>query len=182
VQLPALQPQVAREIAALPKLAHAAAQPHLSDSSSEMLDLAFKAAAEEPKKNSYGEFKADSAGQTVKLSWNRNEGAVLDESVTSLAAVQTSMGREGRSENIFRAVKDFQKVVRIEAGKTYIIKNGQLKDKWIYLLIDPEGKTTGYPAKAAGSEPESSVFYAKAITAPQAQKLIADNKGVTLFE
>jgi hypothetical protein len=140
-----------------------------------------KAPAEEPKKNGFGEFSAVAAGQTVKLSWNKNEGAVLDESVNSLAAVQANMGREGRSENIFKGVKDFQAVVRIEAGKTYIVKNARLKDKWIYLLIDPEGKTTGYPAKAAGSEPESSVFYAKAITSPQAQKLIADKKGVTLY-
>ncbi len=45
VQIANLQAQVRREIAALPKLAHAAAQPHLADTTSEMLDLAFKAAA-----------------------------------------------------------------------------------------------------------------------------------------
>ncbi|PSH03568.1 MAG: ATP-dependent chaperone ClpB [Acidobacteria bacterium] len=45
-QVPALQSQVGREIAALPKLAKAAAQPHLSDATSELLDLAFKAAAD----------------------------------------------------------------------------------------------------------------------------------------
>ena len=46
VQIGALQPQVVREIAGLPKLANAAAQPHLSDATSELLDLAFKAAAD----------------------------------------------------------------------------------------------------------------------------------------
>ncbi len=45
VQAQALQAQVTREIAALPKLANAAAQPALSDGISELLDLAFKAAA-----------------------------------------------------------------------------------------------------------------------------------------
>ncbi len=45
VQAPAVQAQVGREIAALPKLANAAAQPALSDGMSELLDLAFKAAA-----------------------------------------------------------------------------------------------------------------------------------------
>ena len=44
LQAQALQAQVQREIAALPKLANAAAQPHLSDATSELLDLAFKAA------------------------------------------------------------------------------------------------------------------------------------------
>src|SRR6266702_3438300 len=45
VQIANLQGQVRRDVAGLPKLAHAAAQPHLSDATSEMLDLAFKAAA-----------------------------------------------------------------------------------------------------------------------------------------
>ncbi len=45
VQAQALQAGVAREIAALPKLANAAAQPALSDAMSELLDLAFKSAA-----------------------------------------------------------------------------------------------------------------------------------------
>src|SRR6266702_4092357 len=45
VQIANLQGQVRRDVAGLPKLAHAAAQPHLSDATSEMLVLAFKAAA-----------------------------------------------------------------------------------------------------------------------------------------
>ncbi len=45
VQAQAVQAQAEREIAALPKLANAAAQPALSDGMSELLDLAFKAAA-----------------------------------------------------------------------------------------------------------------------------------------
>jgi len=45
VQATAVQAQATREIAALPKLANAAAQPHLSDATSEMLDLSFKSAA-----------------------------------------------------------------------------------------------------------------------------------------
>jgi ATP-dependent Clp protease ATP-binding subunit ClpB len=44
VQAQAVQAQAEREIAALPKLANAAAQPALSDGMSELLDLAFKAA------------------------------------------------------------------------------------------------------------------------------------------
>jgi ATP-dependent Clp protease ATP-binding subunit ClpB len=45
VQAAAVQAQASKEIAGLPKLASAAAQPHLSDATSELLDLAFKAAA-----------------------------------------------------------------------------------------------------------------------------------------
>ncbi len=45
VQAQVVQAQAAREIAGLPKLANAAAQPALSDAMSQLLDLAFKAAA-----------------------------------------------------------------------------------------------------------------------------------------
>src|SRR6266540_5480872 len=45
VQATGLQAQVQREIVALPKLANQSAQPHLADSTSELLDLAFKAAS-----------------------------------------------------------------------------------------------------------------------------------------
>jgi ATP-dependent Clp protease ATP-binding subunit ClpB len=45
VQAASVQAQVQREIASLPKLANPSAQPHLSDATSELLDLAFKAAA-----------------------------------------------------------------------------------------------------------------------------------------
>jgi ATP-dependent Clp protease ATP-binding subunit ClpB len=44
-QATALQPQLQREISGLPKLSNASAQPHLADATSELLDLAFKAAA-----------------------------------------------------------------------------------------------------------------------------------------
>ena len=142
---------------------------------------AAKTAAEEPEKNDFGEFSAAAGDRTIKLSWNRDEGAVLDECVNALVDVQMKAGGEGRSENIFREVKDFQKVVRIETGKTYLIRSGSLKDKWIYLSIDPEGKTSGFTAKAAGSEPDSSIFYAKTMPLPQAQKLIEQYKAVTLF-
>jgi hypothetical protein len=125
---------------------------------------------------------AVSGNQTIKLRWDKNEGAVLDECVNSLASVQTKAGAEGRSENIFRGVKDFQKVVRIEPGRTYLIKTGQLKDKWICLSIDPQGKIEGYPAKAAGTEPDSSIFCAKTVAPQQAEKLISKSKGVVLFE
>ncbi len=45
VQAQVVQAQAAREIVALPKLANAAAQPGLSDAMSQLLDLAFKSAA-----------------------------------------------------------------------------------------------------------------------------------------
>jgi len=45
VQATAVQAQTTREIAGLPKLATPASQPHLSDATTEMLDLAFKSAA-----------------------------------------------------------------------------------------------------------------------------------------
>jgi len=45
VQPAAVQAEAVRQIAGLPKLAKAAAQPHLSDATSELLDLAFKAAS-----------------------------------------------------------------------------------------------------------------------------------------
>lgn len=67
-------------------------------------------------------------------------------------------------------------------GKTYLIKTGLLKDTWIYLSINSEGTTDGFTAKAAGTEPDSSIFYAKTMPAPQAENYIEKNKGVTLFE
>ena len=45
-QAAALHAQVQREIGGLPKLAKAAAQPSLADATTELLDLAFKAAAD----------------------------------------------------------------------------------------------------------------------------------------
>jgi hypothetical protein len=142
-----------------------------------------KAPVPEPVTNNYGEFSAAAQERSLKLDWNRNEGAVLEECVNTLVAVQARAGREGRNESIFKTSKDFQKVVRLELGKTYLIRHVSLKEKWIYVSVDPDdGKTEGFPVKAAGTEPETSVFYAKAIPAYQAEKLIEQSKGVTIVE
>jgi len=134
------------------------------------------------KKNSFGEFTAFAQDRSLTLRWNRDEGAVLEECVNTLVSVQSKAGSEGRSEAIFKGSKDFQKVVRVQLGKTYLIRSSALKDKWIYVSVDPDGKPEDYPARASGTEPDSSVFYAKTMPAPQAEKLIEQNKAVTLFE
>ena len=136
----------------------------------------------EPEKNSFGEFSAFEQDRSLKLQWSKSEGAVLDECVNSLVSVQAMAGRAGRSEGIFKEVKDFQKVVRIELGRSYLIKPLSLQDKWIHILVDPQGKADGYQSKASGTEPDSSLFYAKTISAQQAEKMIEQSKGVYLFE
>jgi len=63
----------------------------------------------------------------------------------------------------------------------YVVKNKTLKDKWIYVSVNPSGKVTGYPAKASGTDPDSDIFYAKAMPAIQTDKLIAEKKGVVIL-
>lgn len=134
-----------------------------------------------PKKSNFGELAAKREGQVLKLEWNRGEGAALDESVSELAALQSADKEGARKESIFKKLSGAETVVRIEQGKTYLVKNRAVKDKWMYVSVNPAGKLAEYPAKASGTDPDSDIFCAKTVAPLQAEKLIAEKKGVTIL-
>ncbi len=126
----------------------------------------------------YGALTAKTGNRTVKLEWHKGEAVVLDDCVNALVAGETQV----KGEAIFKTMKDLQKVVRIELGKTYLIKTKQLADKWIYLSVNPSGAPAGFPAKAAGTEPDSDIFFAKTIAPQLAETLSADKSAVTILQ
>ena len=103
---------------------------------------------------------------------------MLDDCVNALVAGETQV----KGEAIFKTMKDLQKVVRIELGKTYLIKTKQLADKWIYLSVNPSGAPAGFPAKSPGTEPDSDIFFAKTIAPQLAETLSADKSAVTILQ
>lgn len=130
--------------------------------------------------DNFGHFSAKTEKQTVILEWNRKEGAVLDECVNSLVNFQETDKKSRKNETIFKGLKDAEKLVRLEPGKAYLIRIKTLKDKWIYLAINPQKKLHEFTAKAAGTEPDSDIFYAKTITASLAEKLSAGKEAFNL--
>lgn len=133
------------------------------------------------KKNNYGELTAKTEGQTVKLAWQKGEGAVLEECVNTLVDMDNRTRQQGKNEGVFSGLADAESVVRLEHSKLYLIKSKTLKDKWIYVAVNPEGKKAEFKAKAAGTEPDSDMFYAKAVSAEQASKLILEKKGTPIW-
>jgi hypothetical protein len=133
---------------------------------------AAKSMVKAPVKQGFGSFSAVTEGRTVNLRWSKGEGAVLDELVNNLAAPQSP-----KDESVFKGMGEAESVTRLERWKSYLIKSRTLKDKWIYLSINPAGKLSGYAAKAAGTEPDSDIFCAKIISAAQAGEL-SSGKGV----
>jgi hypothetical protein len=131
--------------------------------------------------NTYGDFSAKKEDRKIKLAWHKNEGAVLDECVNQLVKAQSGQSQAQKTEDIFRQVKNSEKIVRVELGKLYLIKTKELKDKWIYISVNPEGKLERFNAKAAGTEPYSDIFCAKTISRLEAEKLSAVKQAVTLM-
>lgn len=132
-------------------------------------------------KNAFGELAGHVEGHTIKLAWRKSEGAVLDEYVNALVNREAAPQKQARNENLLRGLKNTESVVRIEEGKTYLIKTGELRNRWIYLAINAQGTTAEFPARAAGTEPDSDIFCAKTISSAQAHTLISHKNGVTLF-
>jgi hypothetical protein len=121
-------------------------------------------------------------GHTVKLVWQKKEGAVLDECVNSLVEIERDLNGR-KSENMFSKLNGIEKLVRIEASKTYLIKSKLMSEQWIYLEINPgQDKSSVKGAyTAAGSDPDSDIFRAKAVPPAIAQQLISAKTAVTLI-
>ena len=71
---------------------------------------------------------------------------------------------------MFRGVAEVQSVVRVNEGKTYLVKTSGIKDRWIYLSVNP-AKAGDYPAKASAASPEADIFCGRLVSAAEAQKL-----------
>jgi len=135
------------------------------------------------KNNSFGEITAKVDGRTLKLVWHKNEGAVLDEYVNSLVEIENNAPEGRRGENMFKGLKGIEKLVRVEAGKKYLVSSKFIAGRWIYIEINPaaDKKSQESIYTAAGTEPDSDIFRAKTIAAAQAQQLISAKTSVTLI-
>ena len=129
----------------------------------------------------YGNLLAEKHENSVKLKWNKNEGALINEQLNKFVEVQQSRQTGYKDERIFRALPGIESVIRVEEWKTYLLKTGEIKTKWVYLSINEKGKTSGYPAKAAGTEPDSDIFYGKLITGEQLNKIVQGKNTVKIF-
>jgi hypothetical protein len=139
-------------------------------------------AVKTPPPAGFGEMVSKLDGHTVKLVWQKKEGAVLDECVNSLVEIERDLNGR-KSENMFSKLNGIEKLVRIEASKTYLIKSKLMSEQWIYLEINPgQDKSSVKGAyTAAGSDPDSDIFRAKAVPPAIAQQLISAKTAVTLI-
>lgn len=106
----------------------------------------------------YGKLVAEKHEDTVKLRWDKSPGALINEVLEALVEIQQKKLPGYKDENIFKLVPAIESVTRVEQWKTYILKAGALK---IHLNINKKDKSAGYIAEAAGTEPDSDIFYAR---------------------
>ena len=141
------------------------------------------AAAKKPalEKNTFGEFTVVADSGTIRLQWTKGEGAVMDDYVNTLAAMQDAQRTKPDMESMLRGLNETESVIRLESGKEYLIKSANLKDRWIYIEINPADKAAGFTAKAAGCNPDSDEFYAKAIASVEAAKLTSRLNGTRIL-
>jgi hypothetical protein len=107
----------------------------------------------------------------IKLKWEKSPAIAVIDFVTALATRQESQPA-ARGETLLSAVPEIRSVVRVEEGKTYLVRTAGLGESWIYLSVNP-ARVAEYPARASGSFPEADIFCAREISAHQARKLAA---------
>ncbi|HEY6008665.1 MAG TPA: hypothetical protein VIU40_10120, partial [Geobacteraceae bacterium] len=133
---------------------------------------AVRATGRAPVGDGYGTFRAEKQPAAIKLTWDKGPSAAMSDLVSALAARQQTHTRAHTGEGIFTGIPDVQSVVRVKTGRTYLVKSAAIRDRWIYLSVNP-AKAADYPARAAADTPEADIFCARLVTAAEARKLAA---------
>jgi len=129
----------------------------------------------------YGNFCAEKKETVVKLKWNKNIGVLLNELLDNLVKIQQTKQLGYKDERIFGLLQEIEGAIRVEEGRIYFLKIKDIKTEWIYLSINEQNNTSAYPAQAAGTEPDSDIFYGKVITNEQVNKILENRNTVKIL-
>ena len=129
----------------------------------------------------YGNLIVEKKETVVKLKWNKNTGVLLNELLDNLVNIQQTKQTGYKDERIFSLLQEIEGAIRVEEGRMYFLKIKDIKTEWICLSINEPDKATDYPAKAAGTEPDSDIFYGKVITNEQVNKILEKKNTVKIL-
>ncbi|MFH1898327.1 MAG: hypothetical protein ABH886_08860 [Candidatus Desantisbacteria bacterium] len=130
----------------------------------------------------YGNLCVEKKEAVVKLKWNKNTGVLLNELLDNLVKIQETKQLGYKDERIFGLLREIEGAIRVEEGRIYFLKIKDMKTEWIYLSINEQDMASvDYPAKAAGTEPDSDIFYGKVITNEQVSKILEKKNTVKIL-
>jgi hypothetical protein len=118
---------------------------------------------------------------SVTLIWNKGAGDIVKEYVDTLVRAQDNKQPGYKSESILSSVSTVETVVRLDAGKAYLVKCKGIGNNWISIHINEPEKTSDDCIQSSGTNPDSDIISARLIANLTADKIISKNNGSTIF-
>lgn len=128
----------------------------------------------------YGNLLVEKKEPVVKLKWDKNIGVLLNELLDNLVEIQQTKQPGYKDERIFGLLQKIEGAIRVEEGRIYFLKIKDMNLEWICLSINEQDKVSDYPAKSAGTEMDSDIFYGKVIANEQVNKILEKKNTVKI--